>query len=123
MADDPRKSELIAELARARGELATRANAVRRETDVVARLKSSFKRHGVIWLAGAGVLGLLITRLPRRRKTAEPSWREPAPKTSAVKAGLLITALKVAFYIARPSLTRWLASTVADYAEGRSRRR
>ena len=45
MADDARKSELIAELARARGELTTHTRAVRRELDVARALKSSFRRH------------------------------------------------------------------------------
>ena len=53
MADDSRKLELIADLARARGELTAHTRAVRRELDVPARLKSSFRRHGRHWLARA----------------------------------------------------------------------
>lgn len=116
MADDPRKSELIAELARSRGELTRHARAAGRELDVAARLKASFQRHRLPWIAGAALLGLLLTRFPRRRRSTPRTWRKPPPEAKAVKAGLLVTALKFAFDIARPALTKWVASRVAQYA-------
>jgi hypothetical protein len=123
MADDSRKLELIADLARARGELTAHTRAVRRELDVPARLKSSFRRHGLVWLAGAGLLGLLLTRLPRRKKPVPHAWRKPPPEVKAAKAGLLITALKFAFDIVRPALAKWIAHQVTAYTEGRSHTR
>lgn len=123
MADEPRKSRLSAELARARGELTKHARGVRREIDVAARVKSSFQRHGLVWLGGAAVLGLLVTVLPRRKKSMPRPWRKPAPEVKAVKAGLIVTALKIGFDIARPALIKWIATAVSDYAEGRNRRR
>jgi len=119
MADESRKSELIADLARARGELTRHTRAVRRGLDVVARLNLSFRRHGLVWLTGAALLGLLLTWLPRRKKAVLHSSRKPAPETKAVKAGLLLTALKIAFDIGRPVLTKWIAHQVTAYTEGR----
>ena len=123
MADESRKAELIADLARARGELTAHTRAVRRDLDVATRMKSSFRRHHLVWLAGAGLLGLLLTRRPRRKQAAPRPWRKPAPEAKAVKAGLLLTAMKLAFDILRPVLTKWLANQVTAYTEGRSRTR
>jgi hypothetical protein len=118
MAENTRKSQLIVELALARGELTTHTRRVRRELDVVARLKSSFQRHGLLWLAGAGALSLLSTMLLRRKKTAAHAWQNPEPKKSkAVKVGMLLTVFKVAFYLVRPALTKWISNQVTDYAE------
>lgn len=121
MADDARISELIEELAHARGELTTHTRRVRRELDVVARLKASFHRHGLVWLGGAGVLGLLFTMLLRRKKPAVHAWQKPAPKSKAMKLGMFLTVFKVAFFLVRPILAKWVAQQVSDYAEGRSR--
>jgi len=119
MADDPRKLELIADLARARRELTTQTRAVRHDLDVAARFKSSYGRHRWVWLAGAGVLGVVLTAFPRRKKVKPRLWRKPAPEEKAVKAGLLITALKLTFDILRPVLTKWIARRMAAYTERR----
>lgn len=118
MADDTRKSELIADLAKARAELTARARVARRELDFAARWKASFRRHALSWLGGAGLLGLLMT-WPRGRKkvVVKPLWqRKDTPEEKVVKTGLLLTVLKITFDLFRPALTKWVTNRVTDYA-------
>jgi hypothetical protein len=121
MAQDPRKSELIAELARARSEITRSSGGLRRELSVKRRLASAFRRHSMAWLAGAGLLGALLTRLPGRSKkvVVTPFSRKAGTEEKVMKAGLLITVLKIVFDLVRPALTKWLTRRVVTYAEQR----
>ena len=125
MAQDARKSELIAELAQARHGLSANVRGLRRDLDVVQRLETAYRRHSLVWLAGASALGFVLARLPARRTkaTAKSKTRKPAAQENVVKAGLLVTVLKIAFDLARPILTKWVTHRVAAYAGQRFRAR
>ena len=117
MAQDERKTELIAELARTRSEITDQVHRVGRDLDVATRARRAFARHPAVWIGGAALLGLFLARLPLRRKKAAPSRRraeEPVIE-KAGKAGLVLGALKIAFDIARPALTTWATRRFAAY--------
>ena len=121
MAQKSRKPELIAQLAHARRGVSLNFDELRRDLDVRCRVKNSFRQHGFAWLGGASVLGFLVTRsfVRTRKFTVSRVSRNTAAEEKVVKAGLLVTVLKIAFDLARPYLTKWLARKVGAYAAER----
>jgi len=118
MAQDNDKAELIAQLAQARATISGNAVALRHDLDFPTRAKNAFKRSPIPWLGGAALLGLLVARLPRRTKTVAPvaaKSKKEAVVEEAGKAGLVLGALKIAFDLARPALTRWATQRISDY--------
>lgn len=116
MAQDPRKAELTAELARSRSQITAQARLLGRDLDFATRARQAFARHPAVWIGGAALLGLLITQLPRRRKDPAPRRKSAEPVLEeAGKAGLAVAALKIAFNIARPALTAWVTRRVAEH--------
>ena len=87
----------------------------------MGRIETAFRRHRIVWLGGAALLGLLVARLPARRRKVimHPKSRMAGAEEKVVKAGLLVTALKIAFDLSRPLLTKWLTKKVSAYAEQR----
>ena len=121
MAQESRKSELIAELARARHGVSANVRGLRRDFDVGQRLETAYRQHSIAWLTGASLLGFVLARVSARRgKVVErPKGRKPAAEEKVVRAGILVTVLKIAFDIARPALTKWVRRRVAAYADQR----
>ncbi len=121
MAQDSRKSELIAELARSRDALAAGVRGVGRSLDVTQRAADAFARNRFAWLTGASLLGFALAKLPARtRKVVIDRKGRPAQTgETAVKAGLLITVLKLGFDLVRPALAKWLTQRVTLYAQER----
>ena len=108
MADIQRKAELTAELARARSRITANLGEIRRELDFPARVKRVVLKNPTAWVGGTALIGVLLARLPARRKkaTASRSGAE-AQLVGAGKAGLLLGALKIAFDLTRPALAKW----------------
>lgn len=116
MAEDQRKAELTAELARVRRRLTASLGALRRDLDFPARVKGAVMKHPVAWVGGATLFGMLLAKLPaRRKKAAILSDGQPA---KLAQAGLLLGALKIAFNLSRPALAKWAGRRVADYMDG-----
>ncbi len=116
MAQDEDKTELIAELARARSSLTANVLALRRDLDFPARAKKAFKSSPLPWLGGAALVGILVARFPRRTKKVVTVSRKKEPVLEeAGKAGLLLGALKIAFDFARPALLKWATRRFTDY--------
>ena len=123
MAEDQRKSELIAELARARSRIGANLGALRRDLDFPARAKRAVLKNPAAWVGGATLVGVLLARLPRRKKTAASRTGAEAQIVGAGKAGLLLGVLKIAFDLSRPALAKWAGRRVADYMDGAKRDR
>ena len=122
MAQDTRKSELIAELALARRSISANAHMLGRDLNFVSRAKRSVRRNQFAWLTGSGLFGYVLAKLPARTKKVivDTKGRKPqSTEKSVVKAGLLVTVLKLALDVARPALTKWVTRQVADYANQR----
>lgn len=116
MAQDHDKAELIAELARARARLTDSTLAVRRGLDFSTRAKTAFKKSPLPWIGAAALVGLIIARLPGK-KTKVVFARKPkgSAMETAGKAGLVLSALKIAFDFARPTLLHWATQRFSDY--------
>jgi hypothetical protein len=123
MAEDERKAELTAELARSRTQITGQWSELRRDLDFVTRARRAFSRHPAVWIGGAVLLGLFIARLPAGRKKAAPAARRRAEPTieKVEKAGLLQAGLKFAFNLARPALTAWITRRATEYFEASNR--
>ena len=120
MAEEQRKAELTAELAHARRRIGANLGALRHDLDFPARAKSAVMKHPAAWVGGATLLGVLLARLPGRRKKATVSRSGAAEKLATVeKTGLLLGALKIAFDLSRPALAKWASRRVADYMDSR----
>src|SRR5260221_397338 len=83
------------------------------------------RKNRVGRLAGGGLLGFLIAELPGRGKkvVVHRIGRKSNAEGTVVKAGLLMTVVKLLFDIVRPALTKWLGRWVASYAGQRLWRR
>jgi hypothetical protein len=115
MAQQERKTELIAELARSRSQITNQYRRLGHDLDFASRGRRAFARHPAIWIGGALLLGLFIARIPFRRAKAAPTQRKLEPVVEeAGKAGLLLGALKIAFNIARPALASWATRLIAE---------
>ena len=118
MAEDQRKTELTAELARARRRIGENLGALRRDLDFPARVKNAVFKHPRAWAGGAALFGVLVARLTARKKKVAPSKKNTeAQIVGAGKAGLLLGALKIAFDLSRPALAKWASQRVADYMD------
>jgi hypothetical protein len=124
MAQDHDKTELIAELARARLSVADNALALRRNLDFSTRAKKAFKNSPMPWIGGAALTGLILARLAssgRAKKSYPASTRPPAEPMieKAGKAGVLLGVLKMVLDFARPAVTAWARKRVTDYLAAR----
>lgn len=118
MAQESRKPELIAELVRARHGIAANLRGLQLGLDVGHRLETTYRRHSFAWLGGASLLGFVFAKItrPRRKVIVQPRGRKSAAEGKVVQAGLFVTALKIAFDLTRPVLTKWLTRKVITYA-------
>ncbi len=122
---DTERAALIAEIEVARGKIANTGTALReagegmrRRFDIPNRAKLSFEKHRPAWLGGAAILGLLLAKLPARKKTVFVGQA-----TGAVgKIGTILGLVKFAGGLAKPFLgdlaAKWLASRLQKADDG-----
>jgi hypothetical protein len=118
MAEDERKTALIAELTRTRGQISGNVRALGHYLDFATRARRSFARNPAIWIGSTALLGLLVARLLFGKKQAVPTRTrktQEAEIEKVGKAGLALAALKIAFNIARPVLIPWATRLFAEY--------
>lgn len=118
MAEQSRKQTLITELAAARTHLARDIIVVGEDMDFGARIESNYARHYSVWLSGAAILGLMLSRLlPSRGKGAVgPGYRDYRVEKPG-KAALIFTVLKFAVSLAKPALMNYLAKKTQTRSE------
>ena len=118
--NEDRKAALTAELARARAEIGGAADVVRARLDFGARARQSVSHHRWWWLGGAVLAGVLLAKLPARTKKIYVDEKgRKLPRSSAVTAGLLLGAVKIAFDLAKPSLLKMAARRAEDFVRER----
>lgn len=115
MAEDERKTELIAALARTRSQITANVHLLGHDLDFAARARRSFARHPAVWIGGTVIIGLVVSRLlwPKRKPAVTRKTKEPELEKVG-RAGLLLGALKIAFDIARPILIPWATRLFAE---------
>jgi hypothetical protein len=123
MAEDERKAELTAQLARSRNQMTDNVHALGRDLDFASRARRAFKTHPAVWIGGAILIGVFVSRLPfgRKKVTVKAGRKSEATVEKVEKAGLLLGALKIAFDIAKPTLMGWATRRMADYFEAGNR--
>jgi hypothetical protein len=121
MAEPEVKLALAADLERARARLARNTGALRRDLDVGTHLRQSFHENKAAYIGGATFLGLLLSKLPARKKKIYVEGKAKTAVKEAEKAGLWLVLLQLVFKIARPALTAFASKQVADFLKARSR--
>lgn len=132
MADADRKRELIAQLDRARSRAAAHKAELEQDLKVGDRvneisdrlkggLKENVDHNRGVWLGGAALIGLLISKIPPRTKVLisnQRSAKVSKETKQAGKAGLLMAALTWAFSMVRPMLISWGTRKVKQMLAG-----
>ncbi|SRR5581483_4160179 len=116
------KAELAAELDRARAKISRHMESVRHDIDVPGHLKKSVREHKAVWLGGATALGLLLAKLPARKKKVYVDRHTNENIKKAEKAGLALALAKIAFSAARPVITSAATKLISEYAHRRKHR-
>ena len=122
MAQSRVKIELAADLERARARLAGNFDALRHDLSVGTHLKHSFHQHKAAYIGGATLFGVLLSKLPSRKKKIYLDRKPKSGIKEAEKAGLWLILLEFVFKVMRPLLTTLLTKQVTDFVRARSRR-
>jgi len=119
-ADAERKAELIAALQRSRIAFTHNFQAFRRDVDVPAHLKQSFRRHKTLFLTGAAGVGWVLSRLPARKKNVYLDRGGGHKRVKEVeKMGLVLVTLRFLFSLLRPALAALAAKKISAFVESR----
>ncbi len=123
MDKEPGKDRSLAEIKqrieRSRYDLGRDLSGLRYELDIPLRVKKSFQRNTVLWVAGAVVFGLMFTAGPRRKKKiyVDARGRKKAKET-IVEAGLLLTATKFAGSVLKPIIVSYAMQKMRAFSDG-----
>jgi hypothetical protein len=120
MAEPRVKTELAADLERARARLAGNFAALRRDLDVPTILKHSYRQNKAAFIGGATLFGLLLSKLPARRTKVYAGGKVKEGVREAEKAGIWLIVLQFLFKTLRPMLTSLLAKQVTDFVKSRA---
>lgn len=109
MAEPTDKKKLAQELDAARNRMTGYVGALRHDLDIGARLKTGVTKNPVAWFAGAVVVGLILSRIPSKRRKVVvkgPSFRNKDVE-NAGKAATALAVLKFGLDFAKPALVAW----------------
>jgi hypothetical protein len=121
MAQPHVKIELAAELDRARAGLARNFDSLRHDLDLPTRFKSSFHQNKAAYIGGATVFGLLLAKLPSRKKKVYIERKSKTAVKEVEKAGIWLILLQFLFKTLRPLLTSLLTKQVTQFVKSRAR--
>ena len=109
--------ELKAEIAHSRALVSRDLSGLRYELDFPHKIRKSFQRQTVLWIAGAAAVGLLLTMLPARTKKV---YVEPRiggkSKHRLLEAGFVLGALKIAATLLRPVIVDLVKNRLSGFA-------
>jgi hypothetical protein len=121
MAEPDLKSQLAADLERARGRIARTADLLRHDLDVGTHLKESFHQNKAAYIGGATFLGLLLSKIPARKKKIYVERKGDKAVKEVEKAGLWLVILQFLFKTFRPMLTSLVTKGVTEFVKSRAR--
>ena len=121
MAESDVKVELAAEMERARARLAHNFGALREDLDVATHVKRSLEHHKAAYIGGATFLGLLLSKLPARKKKIYVERKSKDAVKEVEKAGIWIVLLQLIFKAFQPMLTSLVSRQVTSYLRARAR--
>ena len=110
--------EIKERIERSRYDLGRDLSGLRYELDFPLRIRKSFQRNTVLWVAGTVVLGLMFTAGPRRKKKiyVDAKGRKKAKET-IVEAGLLLTAAKFAASVFKPLIVSYAMQKMRAFSD------
>ncbi len=119
---DRRKAALIAEIEISRLEIRSAMRRVERSADLMERARRSMGRNIGSWLIGGLAGGFLLSGLLGRKYASSQAPSEPSnpqpieePKpNSLISSGLVLSAAKFAFELARPKLVDWINAKLSE---------
>lgn len=120
MAQEIMKEELSAQLDQARGRLARSMGAVREDLDVGRHFKESLRTHKSAYLGGATLLGLLLAKLPARKKKIYVERKSKDTVKDVEKAGMWLVLLQFLFKTFRPAITSIVSEQLTTYLKKRA---
>jgi hypothetical protein len=120
MAEPHVKIELAAELERARAKMARGVDALRYDLDVSTHLKNSFHEHKAAYIGGATFFGLLLSKLPSRKKKIYVERKSKKAVKEVEKAGIWLVLLQFLFNTFRPAITSLISKQVTEFVKARS---
>jgi hypothetical protein len=111
---DERKQALIRELEDARAMAGANRRGLSRDLQVGDKVKASLTRNRGVWLSAAMLFGLIISRLPPKKKVViEPRGSKSQRELKQVgKAGIGVVVMKMIFDLARPFIMSWITKKV-----------
>lgn len=127
MAKEPGKDRTLADIKerieRSRYQLGRDLSGLRYELDIPLKIKKSFQRNTVLWVAGVVIIGLMFTVGPGRKKKIyiDAKGRKKGKET-LVEAGLLLTAMKFAASVLKPVMVSYAIQKMKGFS-GASRSR
>jgi hypothetical protein len=127
MAEKSRKDESLSEIKqrvdRSRDQLGRDLMGLRYELDIPLKIRKSFQRNTVLWIAAVVGLGLVFTILPARKKKIYVNAKgRKKKKESILEAGLLLGALKVAASVLKPVLVSYAVHKIKASGSGSRRK-
>jgi hypothetical protein len=111
-----RKAQLIAQLSKERSELAHAVKSLRQDLDVSSHLKHSFFQQKAFWLAGAGITGWVLSRLPSRKKPATEMVNGTISRGKEGSRGAwVISLLGMLLPLIKPAVTAFLTQKLTEF--------
>ena len=118
------KAAILAEITAARarltaaaGELRAAGEGVKRSFDVPGRIGESFRKHRPAWLGCAALFGLLLSKLPSRKKTVYVDRETGEQYANGSRGGSFAwSAVKTVAGLAKPLITQLAGSRLAEWA-------
>jgi hypothetical protein len=110
--------KLKEEIARSRDRVTRDLRAVRYELDFPRKIRKSFRRQPIPWIAAAAALGLVLMVVPRRKKKFYVDAKGRGKANKLLEAGFLLGLLKIGATILKPVIVPFLREKVSEYASG-----
>ena len=116
-------SELKEEIARSRAELTRDLRGLRDELDFPRKIRKSFRRQPVPWIATAAAVGLfLVLHLARKKKVYVAAAKATKSGSKLLEAGFVLGALRIAATLLKPVVVKFVERKMHGYAGERRRR-
>ena len=116
-------SELKEDIALSRVRLARDLRGVRGELDLPRKVRRSFRRQPVPWIAGAVGVGLFLVLMSRRKKKVYVDAKSRTTSgTKLLEAGFVLGALRIAATLLKPVIISFVSRKLGSYAGERRRK-
>jgi hypothetical protein len=87
---------------------------LRQALDVPANLRAAIRSHSSAWIAGAGVLGFILSRLKRHPKPSRKRALESLPVKRTAWLAIAGAAIKWLLDLLRPALAEMIKKKMVD---------